>query len=179
MAQTATVEPRSAPRASAGRAKFLVGGLLILGAIAYLIASATQSAAQYFYTVDELQAQGANAVGKGLRVSGVVLGDTIQYDPQTLDLYFTIAQVTDDTREIEAAGGLAAALELAAANPDSARIRVLYNGPMPDLMRHEAQAIVTGQLGEDGVFRADELLLKCPTRYEEGLPDQVEHVTSN
>jgi cytochrome c-type biogenesis protein CcmE len=31
---------------------------------------------------------------------------------------------------------------------------------------------VTGKLGEDGVFYADELLLKCPTKYEETLPEQ-------
>jgi cytochrome c-type biogenesis protein CcmE len=37
-------------------------------------------------------------------------------------------------------------------------------------LKHEAQAIVTGTLGEDGVFYADELLLKCPTRYQEEVP---------
>jgi len=173
MAQTAAAEPKPIVRAGSGRTKFLIGGLLILAAIVYLIASSTQSAAQYFYTVDELTAQGANAVGKNLRVSGVVLGDTIQYDAKTLDLRFTIAQVTDNTQEIEAAGGLAAALAVAAADPNSARLQVIYNGPMPDLMRHEAQAIITGRLGENGVFQADELLLKCPTRYEDSVPAQT------
>ena len=173
MAQTAAVQPGPLARPKGGRAKFLVGGLIILAAIVYLIASATQSAAQYFYTVDELKTQGANAVGKNLRVSGVVLGDTIQYDAKTLDLRFSIAQVTDDTKEIDAAGGLAAALTAAAADPNSARVAVLYNGPMPDLMRNEAQAIITGYLGQDGVFRADELLLKCPTRYQDSIPAQV------
>jgi cytochrome c-type biogenesis protein CcmE len=173
MAQTATLQPGPLARRGGGRTKFLVGGLIILAAIVYLIASATQSAAQYFYTVDELKAQGANAVGKNLRVSGVVLGDTIQYDPQTLDLSFTIAQVTDDTKEIEAAGGLAAVLKVAAADPNSARVPVVYNGPMPDLMKNEAQAIITGHLSQDGVFHADELLLKCPTRYEDSVPAQA------
>ena len=50
--------------------------------------------------------------------------------------------------------------------------RVVYVGPKPDLLKNEAQAIVTGKLGEDGVFYADELLLKCPTKYEETLPVQ-------
>lgn len=172
MAQTVVAQPKPVTRATGGRAKFLVGGLLILAAIVYLIASSTQSAAQYFYTVDELKAQGAKAVGKNLRVSGVVLGDTIQYDAKSLELRFSIGQVTDNTKEIEAAGGLAAALEAAAADPNSARIPVVYIGPKPDLMKPEAQAIITGKLGEDGVFHADELLLKCPTRYEESLPSQ-------
>jgi cytochrome c-type biogenesis protein CcmE len=42
------------------------------------------------------------------------------------------------------------------------------------LLRHEAQAIMTGELGEDGIFYADELLLKCPTKYEEAVPEQSE-----
>ena len=33
---------------------------------------------------------------------------------------------------------------------------------------------MTGQMGEDGVFHAEELLLKCPTKYEEAVPEQVE-----
>ena len=34
--------------------------------------------------------------------------------------------------------------------------------------------IVTGELGEDGIFYADELLLKCPSKYEEASPEPVE-----
>ena len=45
---------------------------------------------------------------------------------------------------------------------------------MPDLLRDEAQAIMTGQFSSDGVFHAEELLLKCPTKYEESVPDQTE-----
>jgi cytochrome c-type biogenesis protein CcmE len=33
---------------------------------------------------------------------------------------------------------------------------------------------MTGELGDDGVFYADELLLKCPTKYEEAVPGQSE-----
>jgi cytochrome c-type biogenesis protein CcmE len=29
-------------------------------------------------------------------------------------------------------------------------------------------------VGDDGVFYAQELLLKCPTKYEEAVPDQAE-----
>ncbi|MCX6070310.1 MAG: cytochrome c maturation protein CcmE [Chloroflexi bacterium] len=39
-------------------------------------------------------------------------------------------------------------------------------------LRDEAQAILTGRMGDDGVFQASELLLKCPTRYEEEIPLQ-------
>jgi len=103
-----------------------------------------------------------------------VIGDTVQYDPQTLTLTFVIAHVPGDNDEIEAQGGLAEALHAAVTDPNRPQLQVVYNGVKPDLLRHEAQAIMTGQVGEDGVFYADELLLKCPTKYEEAVPEQTE-----
>ena len=108
-----------------------------------------------------------------MRVSGAVLGDTIQYDSQNLILTFDVAHVPGDNAEIEAQGGLAEVLHQAVMDPSRERMKVVYDGVMPDLLRNEAQAIMTGHLGEDGVFYADELLLKCPTKYEEAVPDQV------
>ena len=154
------------------RTKFILGGLLILAAVVYLIVSSTQASAEYFMTIDEIKAEGATAVGKSLRLSGAVVGDTVQYDPQTLTLTFDVAHVSGDNDEIEAQGGVAEVLFQAVNDPSRQRISVVYNGPKPDLLRGEAQAIMTGRLGEDGIFYADELLLKCPTRYEEAVPEQ-------
>ncbi|MDX1437377.1 MAG: cytochrome c maturation protein CcmE [Anaerolineales bacterium] len=154
--------------------KFIVGGLLIIAAVAYLIFSSTRASAQYFFTVDELVARGEESLGRELRISGAVLGDTVQYDPENLILSFEIAHVSGDNNEIEAQGGLAKALYDAVNDPNRTRIQAVYEGPKPDLLRHEAQAIMTGHLGEDGVFYADELLLKCPTRYEEAVPGQAD-----
>jgi cytochrome c-type biogenesis protein CcmE len=42
------------------------------------------------------------------------------------------------------------------------------------MLRHEAQAILTGTLNDEGIFEAEELLLKCPSKYEDAVPDQVE-----
>lgn len=173
MAETTVGSQAFAPR-SGGRAKFLVGGLLIIAAIVYLVVTSLSSTAQYFYTVDEIQAKGASLVGKNLRASGAVLGDTIRYDAKTLTITFDVVHVSNDAADVEAAGGLAAALHNAASDPSATRMTVVYVGPKPDLLKNEAQAIVTGKLGEDGVFYADELLLKCPTRYEEAVPAQAE-----
>ena len=155
------------------RTKFILGGLLILAAVVYLIVSSTQASAQYFYTVDEITAKGDSVVGKNLRLSGAVLGDTIQYDADTLTLSFDIAHVSGDNDEIEAQGGLAEVLYQAVNDPSRQRMKVVYVGPKPDLLRGEAQAIMTGTVGNDGVFYADELLLKCPTKYEQAVPEQV------
>jgi cytochrome c-type biogenesis protein CcmE len=48
------------------------------------------------------------------------------------------------------------------------------NEPIPDLLQHEAQALVEGHV-ENGVFISNPkgLLLKCPTRYEEADPGQA------
>jgi cytochrome c-type biogenesis protein CcmE len=162
-----------------GRGKFIIGVLVIVGGIIFLIASSMQDSAEYFMTVNELKSKGNAMVGKSLRISGAVVGTTIQYDPQTMNLSFEIAQVPGDNAAIEMGGGLAAVLHSAVTDPGRTRLPVIFNGPKPDLLRDEAQAIVTGHLGEDGIFYVDEngLLLKCPTKYQEAVPSQV--VTGN
>jgi cytochrome c-type biogenesis protein CcmE len=155
------------------RLKFILGGLAILAAVVFLVVTATNANAQYFHTVAELRLQQAELTGVSIRISGAVLGDSIRYDPDTLDLTFEIADLPGDNEEIAAQGGLAAVLHAAVTDASRPRLTVVYNGPKPDLLRHEAQAIVTGTLGEDGIFYADELLLKCPTKYEEAVPSQV------
>ncbi len=156
-----------------GRTKFIVGGVLILAAVIYLIFSATKANAEYFLTVDELKAKGATLTGQNVRISGAVVGNTIQYDPNSLTLTFDVAQVPGDQKEVDAEGGLAAVLHAAVIDPNRARLKIIYNGPKPDLLKDEAQAIMTGHLDSNGVFHADELLLKCPTKYQEAVPNQA------
>ena len=162
------------PVGSPSRGKFIFGGIAILAAVIYLIISSTSAGAQYFFTVDELFDKGEEAYGTPARVAGAVIGDTIDYDPETLTLRFTVAHMPADNDILEEEGGLAVALNQAVNDPTRQRMEVVYYGVMPDLLQNEAQAIMTGQLGEDGVFMADELLLKCPTRYDEAAPEQVE-----
>jgi len=163
------------PQTSSGsRTKFFVGGFLIIAAVVYLIASSTQASAQYFLTVNEVYAKGSEIADRDLRLSGAVVGDTIQYEVDTLTLSFEIAHIPGDNADIDAEGGLAAVLNKAVNDPASKRLSVVYVGPKPDLLQNEAQAIMTGRLGEDGTFYADELLLKCPTKYEDAVPEQAE-----
>ena len=156
-----------------GRTKFIIGGVLILAAVVYLIVSSTQANAEYFMTINELKSKGSTMVGQNIRVSGAVIGSTIKYDPQTLTLSFDVAHVPGDNKEIDAQGGLAKVLHEAVVDPNSARMKVVYNGPKPDLLKDEAQAIMTGHMDAQGVFHADELLLKCPTKYQEAVPNQA------
>ena len=152
--------------------KLILGIVIIIAAVVYLIASSTLSQSQYFLTVEELQSNQAEYVGKNVRMSGVVLGDTIAYDPQTLELTFQVAQIPGDHRVIEQMGGMSVVLAQAAQDPTLPKMTIHYVGPRPDLLKDEAQAIITGSLDENGVFEASELLLKCPSKYQSELPDQ-------
>jgi cytochrome c-type biogenesis protein CcmE len=156
-----------------GRAKFIIGGFLILAAVAYLVFSSTKANAEYFMTVDELLAKNASMVGRSLRISGAVIGSSIQFNPESQNLTFDIANVPGDNATIEAQGGLSKVLHEAVVDPARNHLAIIYAGPKPDLMRDEAQAIITGHLSADGFFYADELLLKCPTKYEQAVPSQV------
>lgn len=157
-----------------GKTKLIVAGLLIVAAVAYLIVTSTGSTARYFLTIEEVRQLGEEAWERRLTISGAVLGETIDYDPSQPRVTFTIAQVPGDPKEVERAGGLAKVLHDAVNSPDAPRMEVVYNDVKPDLLQHESQAIIRGQLGQDGKFHADEVLLKCPTRYEEGIPGQAE-----
>jgi cytochrome c-type biogenesis protein CcmE len=138
--------------------KFVVALGLILAAMTLLIVSAVTSSVQYSYTVKQVlekQSTLANSQSN-LRISGFVIGDSIQYDPKSLKLAFDIV----DTHK-----------ELAA--PQRVLHIVADGHVRPDLLQHEAQATLIGRLGTDGAFyvaaSGDSLLLKCPTRYEEAI----------
>ncbi len=155
------------------RTTFVIAGLLVVAAVAYLIISSTGTTAQYFLTVEELAQMGDDALSKNLTVSGAVLGDTIDYDAMGPSVTFTIVHVPGDPQEVERAGGLAQVLHDATLDSGRPQLEIVYDSVKPDLLQHEAQAIVRGRLAPDGRFLADDLLLKCPTRYEEDVPGQT------
>ncbi|MGB7338655.1 MAG: cytochrome c maturation protein CcmE [Phototrophicaceae bacterium] len=152
------------------RWKFLLGGLLILGAIVYLMITSTINGARFFITVDEVVAE-PTYLDQSVRLTGAVLGDTIIYDATTGDLSFTISHIP---REFE---DLAETLHQSANDPTMTQLMVVMEDTtMPDLLQHEAQAILTGELRADGSFHATELNLKCPTRFEEHTPNMLTDV---
>jgi cytochrome c-type biogenesis protein CcmE len=150
MAQSTTVPSvKVAERAANNKTKFIIGGVIIALAIAYLIYNGIQSSAAYFLTVDELYAKGTAIENRTVRVSGQVDADTIDFNNRDLILTF---DVTSETGE---------------------RLPVIFNGPKPDQMREGAEAIIEGKYdGEQ--FTANTLMLKCPSRYEEGTIEEVQ-----
>jgi cytochrome c-type biogenesis protein CcmE len=177
MAEVSWEKPREGVNVAAPkRLKFAIAGALMLGAVAFLMLSGTLSGGRFFTTVNDVLAR-PELVGKTVKLSGAVIGDTIKFNADSKTISFTIANVPDNATELQNDGGLAKVLHDAVHNPNAKHVGVvIQNQAMPDLLKDEAQAIVTGKLGSDGVFRADELLLKCPSKYASDVPQQV---TSN
>ena len=71
------------------RAKFLVGGLVILVALAYLIYAGVTQSLVYFVTPTELLA--APAPGKSYRLGGMVQPGSLKWEPKSLDLRFVLS----------------------------------------------------------------------------------------
>lgn len=159
---------------SSNQVKFIISGGLFLIAVIILIVSATRGTAEFFMTVEELKQSENDLQGQNLRVSGAVLGESIYFDPETGLLHFTIAHIPADEDLATEEGELSKVLHQAVNDTDNPRLAVVYEGVKPDMLLHESQAILTGQLNSEGVFFAEELLLKCPSKYEEALPEQAE-----
>ena len=134
------------------RLKFIIGGAVLIAALVFLVVNAMSGNTQLYKTVNEFYADQSRLVGRDLRVAGWVVGDSIQY---------TQVDATNSRLEFDIVDDLD--------NPDQALHIVVLNEPKPDLLQHEAQALVEGQADSNGVFAANPggLMLKCPTRYEE------------
>ncbi|MDM8527235.1 cytochrome c maturation protein CcmE [Anaerolineales bacterium HSG24] len=128
--------------------KFIVGGVLIILAIAYLMYAGIQSNATYFMTVDELYAKGTAVENKIVRVSGMVDEESIEFNNRDLILKFNVL------------------------GENGKALPVVFNGPKPDQMRADTEAIIEGTYNGHS-FKAHNLLLKCPSKYE-GEPEEIE-----
>jgi cytochrome c-type biogenesis protein CcmE len=152
------------------RLQMALGGGLLLIAIIILITNATALGQQYYMSVEEL-VNTPEYDGQSVRITGAVIGDTIKettVDGKTV-IDFTIATIPIQT------SNLAEDLSIAANNPDVLKLKVHIEGqPRPELLKHEAQAILVGELGDDGVFYATNMQFKCPSRFEERAPEMGE-----
>ena len=162
------------PVRSQSQGRFIIGGLILVAAIIYLVVTATQANAQYFLTIDELLSRKESMQNQEVRISGAVIGNSILVDKQAMTVQFSMANIPGDQKEIDQRGGITSVLHEAVSDSALSRITIRYHGVKPDLLQNEAQAIVTGTLQEDGSFLASEVLLKCPTKYAEALPEQSE-----
>ena len=119
--------------------KFLVGGAVILAALAYMIYAGVSQSVVYFVTPSELGA--APVAGKAYRVGGMVVPGSLRWEPRTLDLTFTIS---DGKRAIP----------------------VRHKGTPPDLFGEGRGAVVEGAWSGDGYFKASHIMAKHSEEYK-------------
>ncbi|HWT80269.1 MAG TPA: cytochrome c maturation protein CcmE [Candidatus Acidoferrum sp.] len=123
------------------RWKYVIAGLVVLGALAGLIYSGVRDSMVYFYTPSEVSQQQAQLRGKALRVGGMVVNGSIRWDPQTLLLTF---QLTDGRGTVP----------------------VRHTGTAPDLFKEGAGAVVEGTWTPDGYVRASTIMAKHSEEYK-------------
>ena len=121
--------------------QFVVGGVVIFGAIFYLSITGMSRGMSYFHEVNEIEARAEELYGKGLRVSGKVQPGTIRTsaDHRVYDF-----KVTDG----------------------KAALPVHFQGIVPDLFRDGADVIIEGKFRRDGVLVASNVMTACPSKSE-------------
>ena len=122
--------------------KFIIGGLVVVLALAVLGYAAFMGGNTYYYDVGQLLDEEPAVLGKSVRVSGLVAEGSYK---EGFDLYFTLEDMTgrNDT------------------------LKVVYNGSVPDTFKEGQQIVAEGKLiaGED-TFVASQLVIKCSSKYE-------------
>ena len=123
--------------------KFGIGIGIILAVVAWEAISGFQQSKTYYVTVAEL-VTGKTARSR-VRVGGLVAPNSIQRHGSTLT--FRLAQ-------------------------DATSVPVTYVGTdtLPDTFVGGAQAIVEGNYGSDGTFRAEKIQAKCASKYQAAPP---------
>lgn len=138
-----------APPAQAARqpkrrsnSKFIIAGLVLAAAVAYLIFSGAQAQGVYYLTVTEAAA-GVGGSSQ-MRVAGRVVDGSIERDPRTLETTFVIADQENA----------------------SATLPVFYKGVVPDGFVPGADVIIEGKLVSGQPFEAKQIMTQCASKYE-------------
>jgi cytochrome c-type biogenesis protein CcmE len=128
------------------RIAFILGGVAALGIAAALVLSAFQQNLVFFFSPSDVAAQKA-PLHKPFRVGGLVEEGSLRRQADGLTVHF---KVTDTARAIP----------------------VVYTGILPDLFKEGKGVVAQGRLGDDGVFRATEVLAKHDENY---MPPDAAH----
>ncbi len=127
--------------------KFAIAAGVLVLAVGYLMFTSAQStSASFFDTVSELEARSDSIDGELVRVGGDVVQNSIEFDGVAGPVYF---EITDG----------------------ESTLAVAYDGQVPDIFDEHIQAVVEGTYHADGIFQADTVLTKCPSRFEEAHED--------
>ncbi len=122
--------------------KFLLGGIVAAAVIGVLIVTSFSGSTSEYLTVAEIKALGPDQT-RDSRVAGAIVPDSVNWSTRDLHLTFEIEDETGD-------------------------LAISYHGPRPDMLVDAVEAVVVGKYDPaNQVFEAQELLMKCPSKYEE------------
>lgn len=139
--------------ARSNRTRFLVVSVVIVLALGYMIYAAFPGNALYFLTVTEFNGNSEVQDGRLLRVSGKLVEGTFGREGNTIQSRF---QITDND------GG-----------SPGITLQASYTGVLPDLFFNpHSELILEGSYGANRVFHADNILVKCPSKYRD-LEDEL------
>lgn len=126
----------------------IMGALLVVGSLALIgIQATSEDSSVTFFTPAEVYASPDKFAGKTFRVSGLVLGGTLNRDPATQAITFRMTDL----------GGH--------------EFRVVYNKIPPDLFKEGQGVIVEGRLAssdirQNNLIHADQLMVKHSEVYD-------------
>jgi cytochrome c-type biogenesis protein CcmE len=122
--------------------KFLIGGVVVAVVIGVLIATSFSGSTSDYLSIAQVKALGPEQT-RDSRVAGEIVPDSVAWSTQDLHLTF---EIQDET-------GI---------------LPISYHGPQPDMLVDAVEAVAIGKYDrETQVFEAEELLMKCPSKYEE------------
>jgi cytochrome c-type biogenesis protein CcmE len=121
--------------------KFLFVGTVVVIALGFLAYLGASQFATYYITVSEYAEQADTLAGERIRVAGQVLDDTVDWDAKEFALSFTLVD-------------------------GQASLPVVYHGVVPDTFDAANEVVVEGSADPQGLFVADKLITKCPSKYE-------------
>lgn len=122
--------------------KFVIGGVVVVVVIGVLIATSFSGSTSDYLSIAEVKALGSDQA-RDSRVAGEIVPDSVEWNTRELHLTF---EVEDETGQLA----------------------ISYHGPQPDMLVDAVEAVVVGKYDPEAqVFEAEELLMKCPSKYEE------------
>ncbi len=125
------------------KVKFLIAGAIILSAFVYLAVSGFQSEnLVYFLTVDEVSQKAPTLGARGIRVQGKIVPRTLLKNPDAMQIAFRL-------------------------QGEERTLPVRYRGVPPDLLENGFPVIAEGKLNAKGVLVARNLMVACPSKFEE------------
>jgi cytochrome c-type biogenesis protein CcmE len=123
------------------KTKFFIGGVVVFLVVGYLVFAGVRDTKMVYLTPSEILSKGGEVYDESLRLGGIVLDGSIQYDAKTLELSF---EVTDGETAMP----------------------VKFQGVIPDTFENGIEIVVDGTYSQGGVFEATALFPKCPSKYE-------------